>query len=324
MKRRLGCLIRGVAILILSVGALGLIASFVARRVAVYRAERDFPPPGRLEEIDGALSHIHCTGIGSPTIVLESGLDDQGSYSWNGIYEELSRISRVCAYDRGGILWSEPRDDPRDADRIVTELHALLGAATEEPPYVMVGHSLGGLLVRVYDDRYPGEVQGFVLVDSSHPEQEARFPAEVRERIARMGSNPRWLFRLLAPFRTFIDGRATPRTAYWFRSFPEGLLGEAAAADAIFAQARRTGSLGDRPLVVLSAGVKPELPGISDEVNVEMNAILRELQEELAALSTSSDHRIIEDAEHYIHRDRPDAVVAAVRDVVTAVREGRP
>lgn len=321
VKRLLKRLIVGGGILIVVLAFLVLVVSLVVRQVAVRRAERDFPPPGRLVEIDGRLSHIYCTGSGLPTILLESGLDDRGSWSWAGIQDELSKISRVCAYDRAGMLWSEPRQGPRDAERIADELHAILAAATEAPPFVMVGHSFGALMVRVSDARYPGEAVGFVLVDPSHPEQERRFPAEVQELMKKGDSDPPWLFRILAPYRIFTGERPTPRTAYWWRSFPEGVLGELAAADSIYEQATHTGSLGDRPLVVLSSGVSPTMPGVSQEGNAAMRRILLELKAELAGLSTNSDHRIVEGAGHYVHRDRPQAVVAAIRDVVTAVRE---
>lgn len=314
----------GAGILVAGLVLLFLIGSLVARQVSVHRAERDFPPPGRLVEIDGRVSHIHCTGNGSPTILLESGLDDRGSWSWAGVQDELSRISRVCAYDRAGMLWSEPGEDPRDAERIADELHALLAAASEDPPYVMVGHSFGGLLIRVFDDRHPGEAAGFVFVDASHPEQERRFPAEVQEVMRETDAEPRrrWLFRILAPYRILTGERPTPRTAYWWRSFPEGVLAESEAAVATLEAAGRTGPLGDRPLVVLTSGIPPVMPGVSEEGNAAFRRSLLELHGELARLSTNSDHRIVEGAGHYIHRDRPGAVAAAIRNVVTAVREG--
>ena len=302
----------------LAVGA--LLLGFAARRLAIREAHRDFPAPGRLVEFDQRTSHLHCLGSGTPTIILESGLDLFGSSSWAPVQGQLSQFSRVCSYDRAGYLWSEPRAEPRDAEKIAQELHTLLATASEAGPYVMVGHSLGGALVRVFDELYPGEVAGFVLVDSSHPEQDGRFPAEIRERIAQMDGQPRWLLRLLAPFRMFAPEQATPRTAYFWRSLPEGVLGEAAAVSTAFEQALATGSMGDRPLIVLSAGEFPDMPGVSDAAQAEMRSTLALLQVELAALSTDSDHRIIEDAAHYIHRDRPEAVVGAVAHVVRAVR----
>lgn len=284
MKKWLRRLIVGAGILMVALVFLVLTASLVVRQIAVHRAERDFPPPGRLVEIDGRLSHIHCTGVGSPALLLESGLDDRGSWSWAGIRDEFSQISKVCAYDRAG------------------------------------------LLVRVYDDRYPGEAVGFVFVDASHPEQDRRFPAEVRQLIEKRKAEPdrRWLYRIFAPYRTIAPERPTPRTAYWWRSFPEGVLAESREIDAMSEQAGRTGSLGNRPVVVLTAGEALTMPGVSDEGNAAMRRIWLELHRELAGLSTNSDHRIVEGAGHYIHRDRPEAVVAAIRDVVMAVRGGEP
>jgi pimeloyl-ACP methyl ester carboxylesterase len=319
-------LIVGGAILIVALAFFVLITSLVVRQVAVRRAERDFPPPGRLVEIDGRLSHIHCTGSGTPTILLESGMDDRGSWGWENLLDELSQVSRACAYDRAGFIWSEPREGPRDAERIAAELHAILAAASESPPYVMVGHSLGGLLVRVYDGLYPREAVGFVFVDASHPDQDRRFPADVRRLIEQRKSEPdrRWLFRILAPYRIFAPERSTARTAYWWRSFPEGVLGEGRAIDAMSEQAAQTGLLGDHPVVVLTAGVPLSMPDLSVEENAAMRRIWLELHGELAGLSSNSDHRIVEGAGHYVHWDQPESVVAAIRDVVTAVRESGP
>jgi pimeloyl-ACP methyl ester carboxylesterase len=318
--------LRRLLVLVIGLLFLFLTVSLVVRQIAVHRAKRDFPPPGRLVEIDGRVSHIHCTGRGSPTILLESGLDDRGSWGWEHMLDDLSRISRVCAYDRAGFLWSEPREEPRDAERIAGEVHALLAAASEPPPYVLVGHSNAGLLLRVYDRRYPGEAAGFVFVDASHPEQDRHLPAEVQRLIEKRKSEPdhRWLFRILAPYRIFAPERPTARTAYWWRSFPEGVLAEARAVDAMSEQAGRTGSLGDRPVVALSASVPRPMPDVSAEVNAAMWRTWQELHRELAGLSTNSDHRIVDRAGHYIHWDRPEAVVAAIRDVVTAVRGEGP
>ncbi len=173
-----------VGVLPVALVLLVLAGSVVARQIGRFRAEHDFPPPGRLVEVDGRVSHLYCTGTGSPTVILESGLDDLGSLSWSLVQEELRHTSRVCSYDRAGVMWSEPGKEPRDAGRIADELHALLTVASEAPPYVLVGHSMGGVLVRVFDQRYPGEAEGLVLVDSAHPEQETRFPSEVRQLIA--------------------------------------------------------------------------------------------------------------------------------------------
>ena len=142
---------------------------------------RDMPPPGRLVEVDGRAMHLRCAGQGSPVIVLEAGLGPEGSTSWDPVFDELSQISRVCAYDRAGILWSAPGPRPRDAHQVVEELHTLLASAGEAQPFVLVGHSLGGLFARVYAARHGDEVAGLVFVDASHPDQLERIPPEALE-----------------------------------------------------------------------------------------------------------------------------------------------
>jgi pimeloyl-ACP methyl ester carboxylesterase len=137
-------------------------------------------------------------------------------------------------------------------------------------------------------------------------------------------SEERWLFRIIAPYRIVSPERATPRTAYWWRSFPEGVLAESRAIASMSEQASRTGTLGNRPVVVLTAGVTLIMPGVSAEGSAALRRTWVVLHEELAGLSTDSDHRIVEGAGHYVHEDRPEAVATAVRDVVTAIRERGP
>ncbi len=301
----------------------GLVYEHLGRRAAM----RDFPPPGRLVEFDGKLSHIHCIGQGSPTVVLEAGLDTDGSQTWTPIQSQIAETTRVCSYDRAGILWSEPRAEPRDANRAADELQRLLRAAGETPPYVLVGHSLGGLLVRVYAHRFPAEVAGVVLVDGSHPRQFERYPEPVRQMLARVDSMrpSRLTARLAFTFgvaRLRTPAPKAPPRAFLWRSIPYGYYGEVAARDAMSAQAEEAGSLGDRPLVVLTAGKASPMPGVSDSVLAEFYDTWVALQTELAALSTNSIHRVVEGSSHYIHEDSPDAVVEAIGQVVESVRQG--
>jgi pimeloyl-ACP methyl ester carboxylesterase len=115
---------------------------------------RNFPPPGNLVDVGGHRLHIQCVGAGRPTVVLETGVLAMSAL-WGGVQPQVAVRTRVCSYDRAGLGWSEPGPVPRDAVRIASELRALLRNASEPPPYVLVGHSFGGLLVRVYTDRYP-------------------------------------------------------------------------------------------------------------------------------------------------------------------------
>ncbi len=296
------------------------------------KLSRDMPPPGRLVEVDGRAMHLRCAGQGSPVIVLEAGLGPEGSTSWDPLFDEISQISRVCAYDRAGILWSEPGPRPRDAHQVVEELHTLLTSADETPPVVLVGHSLGGLFARVYTDRYGDEVAGLVFVDASHPDQLERMPPEVREAME-SAMPPLNTMRLLAATGALrlmtsgagggVDGNTPPVQARLPQSVA-GLSGESAALEAALGQAGELTSLGDRPLVVLTAGSVTDMPPEVPRQVVErmQREIWPAMQREAAAQSTRGEYRLVEDAGHYIHHDRPDVVVEAVRNVVSAVRGG--
>jgi pimeloyl-ACP methyl ester carboxylesterase len=128
-----------------------------------------FPPPGALVDIGGHRLHLNCSGAGSPTVVLDSALGGS-SMSWSLVQPALARITRVCSYDRAGFGWSDAGPFPRTAGRIADELRRLLARAAVEPPFVLVGHSFGGLVVRVFTARHPRDVAGLVLVDPAHPE----------------------------------------------------------------------------------------------------------------------------------------------------------
>jgi pimeloyl-ACP methyl ester carboxylesterase len=126
------------------------------------------PPPGRLIDLGGWRLHLNCTGearASQPTVILEAGAGDF-SVDWSLVQPGVARFARVCSYDRAGSGWSDLGPRPRTMHQIVSELHALLEKAGKRPPYVLVGHSYGGWLVRLYQSTYPSEVAGMVLVES--------------------------------------------------------------------------------------------------------------------------------------------------------------
>src|SRR5215212_8580352 len=163
-----------VALLILAV------AGAIYQTIATERAERAYPPPGEMVDVGGYSLHINCVGQGSPTVVLDGGSGEM-SAQWVWAQQEVSDTTRVCAYDRAGMGWSEMGPQPRDGRQISSELHTLLTKADIEGPYVLVGHSFGGMYMQTYAARYPEEVAGVVLVDSStEPDQFGQRP-EARE-----------------------------------------------------------------------------------------------------------------------------------------------
>ena len=133
-----------------------------------------YPPPGKLVDVGGYRLHINCTGTGSPTVILDAGLGGT-SLDWSKIQPAVARFTRVCSYDRAGYGWSESGPGPRTSQQIVKELHLLLAHAQINGPYVLVGHSVGGLNMRLYAYRYPAEVAGMVLLDSTDEHQYAQF-----------------------------------------------------------------------------------------------------------------------------------------------------
>jgi pimeloyl-ACP methyl ester carboxylesterase len=241
--------------------------------------------------------HLHCEGQGSPLIVFESGSGDDGTV-WRWLQRDLAKLTRACAYDRAGLGNSEPGQKPRTSQQMADELYALLEAAHQPAPYVLVGHSAGGLNVRLFASRYASEVAGMVLVDVVSSAYQSRFmsllPPEVLERIKRR-------------MRKIPDG-------WEFDSFVES-LNQVASAPA----------LGDIPLVVLSAGQsEPPQPGVSDELHARLLAIENEMQAELSQLSTNSARVVAPKSGHYIQWDAPALVVESITEVVRAARvQGR-
>lgn len=281
-----------------------------------------YAPPGRLLDVDGHQMHIVCTGEGSPTVILEAGA---GAFSaiWGWVQLAVAQQSRVCAYDRAGFGWSEFGPEPRDAQQIARELHALLADAGVAPPYVMVGHSLGGIYVRVYNAMYPGEVVGMALIDSTHPDNWSR-QGESLETLGAMASVSAVLSRFGVMRLAFAgehfnlpepDSSAllayTVSTRYW-----DMQRADMTAATATIDEGRAAGTLGDLPLAVLTAVDYPEGKGRDTELALQM---------ELAALSSNSIYQVVDGARHItLLTDEQYAkqVSDAVIRVVEAARTG--
>lgn len=308
-------------------------ASFEA--VMRHRAARDYPAPGRLVDIGGRRLQIDCRGSGSPTVVLESGLDNLGSLSWAAVHDSLARTTRVCAYSRAGMLWSDPAPAPFDARQVARDLHAALTVSGETAPWVMVGHSLGGPYVMLFTSLYGAEVAGLVLVDGSHPAQLARFREATGKSmqpatgVMAIGSALSWtgIVRLAsggtAPSTWPAVADVVPRA--YLPTSVEALRREADAIAGTLDAAGRVSRLGARPLVVLTATAKASpamlaAEGITQAQGDRMHAAWETLQADEATWSIGGRQERVPNASHYIQFDRPDVVIGAVRDVVARVR----
>jgi len=319
----------GLLALIVAATVIGSVYEVVARQ----RAHIEYPPPGQMVDIGGRKMHLDCRGTGSPTVILESGLDTNGSLSWDKVQDEIAQLTRTCSYDRAGVMWSEPKAPPHDADGVVADLHATLVAAGITGPLVMVCHSLGGPYIMDYTKRYGDEVKGLVFVDCSHPDQLTRLPPK----IANTSKVP-FLYRVLSAlswtgiFRVTPDEPA-PGMPERIRPIGKAYLGETFGAsmnemDSIETTFRESGelrTLGDRPLVVLTAmqTIPEEMLTAMDltpQDGLDMQAAWEILSADEASWSTRSRQQSVPDSLHYIQFQRPDLVIQAVTEVVNQVR----
>ena len=328
MKKKL---LRIGRILVLGVVILVLV-TLAAGAVAKSNLAKQHPAPGQLVDVGGYKMHINCTGEGSPTVILESGWADY-SPTWTYVQPEVAKTTRVCSYDRAGYGWSEPSPNPRTASWRAKELHALLVNAKIQGPYVLVGHSLGGMFMRVYAYTYPDEVVGMVLVDSTHEEQYERLPGaksfasdQVRQ-FRMLGMLSSTGFMALAP--QMIPNQGIPDDVFSQTKVTWATTGFfTVAADELSAMEQSTAevralqitSFGDLPLSVLSAGLDFQIPFLSEAESQQYWEEMRAMQSELAALSSTSKHTIAEQSGHTIQYDQPDLLIDTILEMVDALQ----
>ena len=299
-------------------------------------AQSPFPPPGRFADLGGHRLHVWCTGKGGPAVIVENGLGDF-SFDWILVQQRVARFARICTYDRAGYAWSDPGPKPRTFDQLNLELHDALRKLGERGPFVLVGHSFGGGVVRNYASVYPDEVAGMVL-------------AEIVPEDQRIPMGPK-----AARIRDFATGRALPKpretllpsdrislppagahTApieppydrlpareqklhLWAASLPALDDAENSQKDwsseymARLYATPQEGILGAKPLLVLT-----RTRGYDDP---ELEAERRSQQAQLVRLSRQSE-QILVPGGHNLHLESPDALADAIRKVIQRIRAG--
>jgi pimeloyl-ACP methyl ester carboxylesterase len=280
--------------------------------------------PGRLVDVGGYRLHLSCTGTGAPTVVLLNGLGET-SPLWARVNPVIAVTTRVCAYDRAGQGWSDDSPNPADATSAATDLHRLLTAAGESGPFVLAGHSSGGVHALTYTHLYPADVAGVVLLDSASPHQVQLvkpFSGEY-QLMRRVLAVAPTLFRfgvghiIQAMTAPALPGAAGKQVSV-FANSPRGMAGmraEQAALPDAFRQAQALTTLGATPLVVLTA-----------KDNVDHKPGWGTAQDRLAALSTNNRH-IVANLDHVAFLTDPAGSaqsITAITDVVTAVRTHTP
>ncbi len=282
-----------------------------------------YPMTGQLVDVGGHRLHLQCTGSGTPTVVLQPGGGDMSS-AMGWIAPAVAAHTRVCVYDRAGRGWSDPADATQDGEQIAIDMHTLLHRARVPGPYVLAGHSFGGLYVRIFAARYPNEVAGMVLIDSTGAASPAWTSAhdagsyDLLGRLSVLASTSARLGvgRLIGlvgygslPPQSAAEVRAKIATSASLRS----TIDEFIQANASEHEAASLVDFGDKPLVVLTAGSGSDAAWIA-------------AQDQTATLSTNSVHRVIDAASHQTliaNKEGAAATTQAILDVVSSVRTGR-
>jgi len=271
--------------LILSVSACGLQLGQTGT------SENKSPVLDEMTDVGGYRLHINCAGVsakGSPTVVMDAGGYDS-SDSWNVVQPEIAKFAHVCVYDRAGLGKSERGPSPSyPSQEIVKDLHVLLVNAGIAPPFVLVGHSFGGMNVRLYASQHPDDIAGMVLIDSVHEDEMDRWIAVLPPRIKQQFSDAD-----KAQLARLAVSEGQVRAAHWHS---------------------------DIPLVVLTHGVVSPGDYGFPSMAAEGEKLRLQMQEALSCLSSRSKHIIADKSGHYIQRDQPQLVIDSIRQVVEATR----
>jgi pimeloyl-ACP methyl ester carboxylesterase len=305
-------------------------------------AVRTHPVQGRLVDIGGRRIQIDCRGTGGPTVVFQAGGDMLGALGWNPVMEKVQGKARACAYSRAGILWSDPSRGKFEPEEVARDLHAALEAAGEQPPYVMVAHSRGGLYNLIFAGLYRDEIAGMVFADSSHPDQEARFreaglpQGDYVSPAQELGLAFKWtgLMRLGA-YPT--DPSISDEVAAFYPKSAEANAREARQRSQTMAVAGKYRDLQNWPLVVLARELPEQTQArqradahddyllsadglIAGADTPKAEVVWRRLQADLSTWSSHGRLEIVPESNHAFFFFRPDVIVDAVREVLAASR----
>ena len=322
-------------------GALPLLAIGAEKSAAIVD-DVAYTRPQRLVAVEpGRRLNIYCTGTGTPTVVFDSGLGD-GTAAWGLIQPAVATHTRACSYDRAGLGFSDPPTRPSTSANMVDDLHRLLHAAHVRPPYVLVGHSLGGMTIKLYAETYLSELAGLVFVDPSHedlgkgawaidPESQKYYAPYIKALHQCLEARPEEfaagseLVRNCVPSSDphysaainavrlergkrhgYLQARVSEQENAWFES-----------ADQVRAAYRPLGAI---PIIVLTHEPSPRGPDETQEQRDAKNRLWIDLHNRITAMSTRGKRLTVDNASHYIQMDAPQVVIESILEVLKDAR----
>lgn len=302
--------------------------------------------PQRLVAVEsGRRLNLYCIGSGSPTVVFDSGLGE-GMIAWALVQPQVAQHTRACAYDRAGLGFSDPSPAPRTSAFLVRDLRGLLKRAGIAPPYVLVGHSFGGMNIKLFAEQHRREIAGLVFVDPSHEDQAKRAweiqperaAANVRfnaflqtcleakpedfgpgSRLSESCATPPFAERLSPEIRALASSRAVTH-GYRQAWISEQLNVWTRSAEQLRAAHRPLGNL---VIVVLTHEPRPRRGNQTQEIADAQNELRMELHTEIARMSTRGAIRVVQDSDHHFQLDQPQEVTAAILEVLNSVAVAR-
>jgi pimeloyl-ACP methyl ester carboxylesterase len=339
--------VQSVIFSVIAIVALVVLTGWVYQQLGTAQDRKRYPAPGDLVELKGRSLHLLSMGEGSPAVVFESGLMST-VLSWGDIQVEIAKDARAVSYDRAGLGWSDPGPAPRDAGQIVNELHQLLEQAHVPPPFILVGHSFGGLTTRLFAARYPEEVAGLVLIDpvvpvewnpaSEHNQKRIRTGAKILRRatvlshlgvirfvswLLRVGAKPlaEPLVRLMSKGAPKGDGTSSS-PLFW--NLPPS---ERTMAPVFWVQPKFTDTIASQlenlPRSAAQVAAAEDLKDVAVTIISAANTPAKRKAEHIATAETSScgKHLTATRSGHWVVTDEPEVVLQAIREVIEWTRK---
>ncbi len=315
----------GILILITTLIVIGITYEQISRS----NSERNLPAHGEFADVGGHKLHYFKKGDEGPTVVFEAAWDPTGHLQWFNLQQELSQFAVTVSYDRAGLLWSERGNNPKTGNAMAEELHVLLNKAGVSKSYILIGHSLGGIILRSFIAKYPKDVRGIILIDSSCPNEQdylsdtlytmvsqARLPSGFLKFANSVGL-VRLMFKGMFPDKEEYNYLNTLMPALLYKS-AYGVLEEQDQIPFLKKEANKITSFGSIPLFVLSASDRDNFNHLfSDEkIKNEFFDAKAKMQKDLLKLSTDSEQILVPNSSHYINEDQPEVIIGAIKRMI--------